>query len=208
MNICNIANRNKAIILKMQSKIKMTEEVLEEIRMTTGFDRHEIKRLNKKFYEITEDNESMSIADFFSISCIYVSPLKHRVASIFGFSDSVSHINAKQFIVGVSRFNCPLIESREEKMRVAFRLQDIDGDGVINKSDIVNYLNLVTGILKIDESGVARLETKLDTYDAEEIANKMLQESATDSLKQFITFNDFQRIISSSDFQTKLRLPI
>ena len=185
----------------MQSHVQqqhalISEEIIEDIRMATGFDRKEIVRLCKKFYELTEEQEFMTRPIFLSISCIDASPLKHQVASIFGFSDYNNVISIKQFVVGVAKFNCPLIESREEKMRVAFRLQDIDGDGIISKIDIINYLDIVTS-------------KKLENFELEEIANNMLQESAySDSLRQQITFQDFQRVIAGTDFQTKLRLPI
>lgn len=179
----------------MPSRSIISEEAIEDIRMISGFDRYEIIRLHDKFYEVTEGNDDMCKEDFLRLPCILASPLRDYVAAIFGFSDQVLTIEVKKFIAGVSKFNCPLIESRQQKIKIAFRLQDIDGDGIISKADIMNYLNIVTA-------------RKLEKFERDEIAMCMLEECSTDQEKSYISFNDFQRVIGSTDFQTKLRLPI
>ena len=181
--------------LAQRALIEAEAELFEEIRMISQFEIKEIKRLKTIFYNITNDNNDMTLTEFFTIQCIFISPFREKIAKIFGFTHQKLYINVKEFICGISLFNSIIPSNRINKMRVAFQLQDIDNDGVITLTDLIIYLNLVSN-------------NKLETYERKEISQHILNEISSDNNKKFITFTDYQRFLTTTDFQMKLHLPI
>lgn len=174
------------------STTQIPEEKMEEYRMLSGFKSKEIIRLHELFHKHTDGIDRMKRDVFLDLDGIVNNPLKERIAMCFGFDDEVQSLDFQAFLVGVALFNSP--GRREQKMKTAFRLQDFDNDGSINKSDLIKYLELVS--------------TGLDEKQISEIADQVLKESASDALQETITFSDFQRIVAPLDFQAKLLLPL
>ena len=54
-------------------------------------------------------------------------------------------------------------------------------------------------------TGGAKESTK---DDIEDVVEELFQEVSSDPRKQKITFLDFQSVVATTEFQTKLRLPI
>lgn len=130
---------------------------------------------------------------------IHINPLKERVALVFGY-DQASSLNFRSFLIGLSSFNCH--GHNDTKLKVAFRLQDFDDDGVISRDDLMKYLVLVTPppkpleeILKAD-----------DIFDYDFCIEEVFKEASSDG--NVITFSDFSRILATTDFQTKLYLDL
>ena len=163
--------------------------------MITHFDTSEILKYKKRFLELTGGTEKLSKDEF--LSHISSNPLKERVALVFGY-DQASSLNFHNFLVGLSSFNCH--GHNDNKLKVAFKLQDFDDDGFINRDDLRKYLVLVTPPEKsIDEIVLAD-----DVFDYDYCIEEVFRESSTDG--NVITFNDFSRILATTDFQTKLYL--
>jgi len=185
--------------------------------MITHFDRQEILKYKKRFIELTGGTDRMSKEEF--LSTIDANPMKERVALVFGY-DQVSSMNFKNFLIGLSSFNCH--GNNDTKLKVAFRLQDIDGDGKINRDDLKNYLLIVTPPPKPPPKPESeRLTndtppaepppkpeserlTNDDSFDYDYCIEEVFKEASSDG--EVITFNDFSRIIATTDFQTKLYL--
>jgi Ca2+-binding EF-hand superfamily protein len=165
--------------------------------MITHFDRSEILKYKKRFLELTNGTEKMSKEEF--MSNISVNPLKERVALVFGY-DQVTSMNFRSFLIGLSYFNCH--GNNDTKLKVAFRLQDIDDDGVINKDDLKRYLELVTPPPPTNIDDNTLLSEDVFYYDY--CVDEVFKEASIDG--DVITFNDFSRIIATTDFQTKLYL--
>lgn len=163
--------------------------------MITHFDRQEILKYKKRFLELTGGTDRMSKEEF--LSTIDANPMKERVALVFGY-DQVSSMNFKIFLIGLSSFNCH--GNNDTKLKVAFRLQDIDDDGVINRDDLKNYLLIVTPPPKPESEWL----TNDDFFDYDYCIEEVFKEASSDG--EVITFNDFSRIIATTDFQTKLYL--
>lgn len=80
-------------------------------------------------------------------------------------------------------------------VKLAFRLQDYDDDGLISKSDMNKYVVTISGNI-------------LDITEVTNIVDTIFQECSSDSAQEVISFSDFQRVIAGTDFYTKLYLPI
>ena len=172
---------------------KFTEEEMEELRKASGFKPKEILRIYDVFNEITFHGPLMGDDMFLSIPCIANSPLKDRLLLCFGFTQDKTALNFQEFLVGLSAFNAP--GQREKKLKTAFKIQDFDNDGLINHSDLVKYLQIITaGTLTMEEVDL--------------MASQVLTESSTDLNQEGLSFADFQRVVAPLDFQTKLLLPI
>lgn len=170
----------------------ISDEKMEEYRMLSGFKDKEILRLRKVFQKITDGADRITKGVFLDVEAIASNPLKDRVALVFGFDEEVTSLDFQGFLVGVAAFNAP--GKREQKLKTAFRIQDFDNDGALNKSDLVKYISLTTA-------------GTLDDKQVEGVAEQVLHESATDALQESLSFNDFQRVVAPLDFQAKLLLP-
>ena len=183
-----------SIISPQQEENALPDELMEEYKMLCGFEGTEIYRLRKKYYEYSNGQEHLTADEFLAIEWVEANPLKDRLRCIFGF-DAADKIDFRTFLETVSAFNCTAFGRREMKIRIAFRMQDMDGDGVISKSDLVSYLERTTAM-------------DLPAEDISAVADNVLRECSSDAKYDKITYADFQRVIGTTDFHTKLRLPI
>ena len=181
-------------IAPSEQENKLPDELMEEYKMISGFDESEIYRLRQQYYIYSHDQELLSSDSFLAVEWVEVNPLKDRLRSIFGFDDN-DKIDFRKFLETVSAFNCEAFGRREMKIKIAFRMQDMDGDGVITKPDLVSYLERTTAM-------------ELPTEEISTVADNVLRECSSDPKADKITYSDFQRVIGSTDFHTKLHLPI
>lgn len=183
--------------IKINTRISLNDEILEEYRMVSGFELNEIKRLEIIYFEYTNNLEIMTNIVFQSIPCIKVSPFRYRIEMIFFESSSVTendlliynkqmkHDNAnsaagsnsnisdcrtvryikfKDFLLGLSLFNAR--GQSDTKLKIAFRIQDFDNDGVLSVEDIIEYLLTITGgICNDNQLALADREVIPDEFD-------------------------------------------
>lgn len=187
----SVRNVFQQVTQKVVSKqTDLSDEIIEEYRMISAFKVSEIIRLRHFFLETTEGMESMSRALFMNIEAIRENPLLDRVCLCFGFLDLDTELDFRGFLIGCAAFNSPAL--KEQKLRVAFRIQDFDDDGVINEADLTEY--------------VKRITTNLPEDEIEEMVQEVMLEVGNHL--DVITFVDFQKAVARLDFQAKLLLPI
>lgn len=172
-----------------------SEEDLEELRMLTRFELSEICRLHRVFLLHTGGADKITKEVFLSIKCIDVNPLRERVCGVFGFDKQSlqSSLEFKEFLLGIAIFNSPGLY--EQKLRAAFRLQDVDDDGSISRKDLTDYLRL---LMPADNNIISDEEIA-------RVVDQVFDETSVDGTN--ITFADFQRTVGPTDFQTKMHLP-
>eukprot|EP00601_Ochromonadales_sp_CCMP2298_P007999 CAMPEP_0173201390 /NCGR_PEP_ID=MMETSP1141-20130122/18325_1 /TAXON_ID=483371 /ORGANISM="non described non described, Strain CCMP2298" /LENGTH=191 /DNA_ID=CAMNT_0014126507 /DNA_START=60 /DNA_END=635 /DNA_ORIENTATION=+ len=176
-----------------EPKTDISEEKLEEYKMLSQFKPKEIIRLRKVFLAVTDGKEEMTKELFVDMKGIALNPLKDRLCVCFGFNEHVNVLDFQAFLIGLSVFNSS--GKREAKLKMAFKIQDFDGDGFISKQDLIEYLRRITG-------------STLGEEEIEEVAAEVFRETSSDPLLKVISFADFQRVVAPSDFQAKLMLPI
>jgi Ca2+-binding EF-hand superfamily protein len=171
----------------------ISEEKMEEYRMLSGFKTKDIYRIYKAFQKYTNDSEKLSKETFLNIEGIQHNPLKDRIAFCFGFDEEKGELDFVDYLSGLAQFNSP--GKREQKVKTAFKIQDFDGDGQIDKNDLIKYMERISG-------------GTLNQEEIESISKNTLIESSSDPKQEFLSFADFQRVVAPSDFQSKLLLPI
>lgn len=176
-----------------EGKSDISEEQMEEYRMMSNFKPKEINRLHAYFFEVTEHQPTLTKEKFLLLPAIQHNPLKQRIALCFGYDDITFSLTFQQFLIGIALFNAP--GQREQKLKTAFRIQDFDNDGMINKHDLIQYLQCIT-------------DKVMNEKELEAIAINVLRESASDANQEALSFADFRRIVTPLDFQAKLLLPI
>jgi Ca2+-binding EF-hand superfamily protein len=143
--------------------------------------------------EISNGNENITKQQFLSIPSIDANPLKDRICLIFGFTnDDASNISYKKFMYSISLFNA--VERIEDKLKVAFQIQDFDNDGILSHEDLRHYIALITN------KNLGKAEIKA-------IVDEVMNECATNP-ELGITPANFQEVITTTDFQSKLHIYI
>ncbi|KAJ4948509.1 hypothetical protein JOQ06_020042 [Pogonophryne albipinna] len=113
------------------------------LEMCTHFDADEIKRLGKRFKKLDLDNSgSLSVEEFMSLPELQQNPLVQRVIDIFD-TDGNGEVDFKEFIEGVSQFSVK--GDKEQKLRFAFRIYDMDKDGYISNGELFQVLKMMVG---------------------------------------------------------------
>uniref|UniRef100_A0AAR2KQT1 EF-hand domain-containing protein n=1 Tax=Pygocentrus nattereri TaxID=42514 RepID=A0AAR2KQT1_PYGNA len=102
-----------------------------------------IKRLGKRFKKLDLDNSgSLSVEEFMSLPELQQNPLVQRVIDIFD-TDGNGEVDFKEFIEGVSQFSVK--GDKEQKLRFAFRIYDMDKDGYISNGELFQVLKMMVG---------------------------------------------------------------
>jgi Ca2+-binding EF-hand superfamily protein len=171
----------------------LDEEKIEELKMLSGFHPKDIVRLRKLFLELTGGSETMSKDVFSSMEAVCLNPLLDRICECYGLTKEESSLSFESFVIGTAAFNAP--GRGEVKLKTAFRIQDFDGDGLISKRDLTEYMKRITTGAVTDA-------------ELEEIVNEVFHETSSDAKQEYISYADFQRVVILLDFQAKINLPI
>ena len=120
----------------------LSEEEIEELHMISAFAATEIRQLRNKFLEFTGgDTDFISREDFERIPAIAINPLRERLVVYFEFGKA-GRISWRDFVAHLAIFSPH--GRKEQKLKAAFKIQDMNDDGKIDKSDLVSYLKAVT----------------------------------------------------------------
>jgi Ca2+-binding EF-hand superfamily protein len=110
---------------------------------------------------------------------------------VFGFGPAPSStISFKKFMYGISLFNS--LQRIEDKLKVAFQMQDFDNDGVISRGDLAQYVDLVTA-------------RQLSGTEVSEICDEVMRECAVDP-DTGISPANFQEVFTPADSETELHI--
>ncbi|CAM9888988.1 unnamed protein product [Ectocarpus fasciculatus] len=169
-------------------------ETLEELHMVTGFTYKELRLTRSHFLALVNEASFITREEFLEIPSVANNPLRERLLVCFGF-DSMDNLKFKEFVEILSIFNNPSAQ-RDQKLRMAFTLVDIDGDGQVSKNDLVRYLELITAApegVKIDLNAVAA---------------RVIEEGASAPGVTSLSLADFIKIMGAADFADKLTIPL
>ncbi|XP_057299659.1 calcineurin B homologous protein 1-like [Hydractinia symbiolongicarpus] len=181
------------------STIQLDESDIEEIQKETGFSPSQIKRLYSRFSNLDKDNNAfLSRNDLLRIPELAINPLGRRIIDSFFVSTEDEGINFSQFVGVLSRFRrceektqCQL-NTRENKLKYAFKMYDIDNTGMISKQNIEHMLTLMVGSNKSSEQLTA-------------IADRTMQEADEDK-DGYLSYEEFSKAMDKVDFQSKMSI--
>ncbi|CAK7204151.1 Calcineurin subunit B [Sporothrix curviconia] len=167
-----------------------TSAVLDNIVQTTNFDRDEVERLRKRFMKLDKDNSGTIERDeFLSLPQIASNPLATRMIAIFD-EDGGGTVDFQEFVAGLSAFSSK--GNKEQKLRFAFKVYDIDRDGYISNGELFVVLKMMVG-------------NNLKDQQLQQIVDKTIMEADLDQDGK-ISFEEFTKMVENTDVSISMTL--
>lgn len=153
-------------------------------------DREEADRLRKRFMKLDKDNSgTIDREEFLSIPAIATNPLASRLIEIFD-QDGNGDVDFQEFISGLSAFSSK--GQREEKLKFAFKVYDIDRDGYISNGELYIVLKMMVG-------------NNLKEEELQQIVDKTIMEADKDGDGK-ISFEEFTYMVENTDISQSMTL--
>lgn len=153
-------------------------------------DRAEMKWMGKCFKKLDlDDSGQLSVEEFLSLPELQQNPLVQRVIDIFD-TDGNGELDFKEFFEGVSLFS--VRGDKEQRLRFAFRIYDIDKDGFISNGELFQVLKKMVG-------------KNLEDVQLQQIVDKTIISADTDGDGR-ISFHEFCRVVGGLDFHKNMVL--
>ncbi|TGO31033.1 hypothetical protein BPAE_0002g01260 [Botrytis paeoniae] len=155
--------------------------VLENIVQGSNFDRDEVDRLRKRFMKLDKE--------FLSLPQISSNPLATRMIAIFD-EDGGGDVDFQEFVSGLSAFSSK--GNKEQKLRFAFKVYDIDRDGYISNGELFIVLKMMVG-------------SNLKDQQLQQIVDKTIMEADLDRDGK-ISFEEFTKMVENTDVSMSMTL--
>lgn len=167
-----------------------TSQVLDNIVQGSNFDREEVDRLRKRFMKLDKDSSgTIDREEFLSLPQISSNPLATRMIAIFD-EDGGGDVDFQEFVSGLSAFSSK--GNKEQKLRFAFKVYDIDRDGYISNGELFIVLKMMVG-------------NNLKDQQLQQIVDKTIMEADQDGDGK-ISFEEFCRMVESTDLVASMTL--
>jgi serine/threonine-protein phosphatase 2B regulatory subunit len=142
-----------------------------------------VDRLLKRFLKLDKDNSgTIEREEFLSIPAIRNNPLASRLIDIFD-EDGNGSIDFEEFISALSAFSSK--GQREEKLRFAFKVYDIDRDGYLSSGELFIVLKMMVA-------------TNLQDDQLQQLVDKTIMEADKDRDGK-ISFDEFKKLVENTD---------
>ncbi|THY35693.1 calcineurin regulatory beta sub-unit [Aureobasidium pullulans] len=158
--------------------------------LVQGIDRDEVDRLRKRFMKLDKDNSGTIERDeFLSLPQVSSNPLATRMIAIFD-EDGGGDVDFQEFVSGLSAFSSK--GNKEEKLRFAFKVYDIDRDGYISNGELFIVLKMMVG-------------SNLKDQQLQQIVDKTIMEADLDRDGK-ISFDEFKKMVENTDVSNSMTL--
>ncbi|KAH8743930.1 calcineurin regulatory subunit B [Hyaloscypha finlandica] len=165
-------------------------QVLDNIVQGSNFDHVEVEKLRKRFIKLDKDNSgTIEREEFLALPQISSNPLATRMIAIFD-EDGSGNVDFQEFINSLSAFSTK--GNKEEKMRYAFKVYDIDRDGYISNGELFVVLKMMVG-------------SNLKDTQLQQIVDKTMMEADLDRDGK-ISFEEFSMFVSNTDVSMSMTL--
>ncbi|XP_074055474.1 calcineurin B homologous protein 2 [Macrotis lagotis] len=183
------------------------EPELDSIEEETGFSRANLDRLHHRFRALDRNNKGyLNRMDLHSIKELDMNPLGDRIINSF-FPDGGQCVDFRGFVRVLAHFR-PVKENRDDnnphkpeplnsrnnKLRFAFQLYDLDCDGKISKKEMLQVLRLMVGVQVTEEQ-------------LEIIADRTVQEADEDG-DGAVSFLEFSKSLEKMNVEHKMSIRI
>ncbi|KAH8842184.1 Calcineurin subunit B [Pyricularia oryzae] len=159
-------------------------------RFSLVVDREEVDRLRKRFMKLDKDNSGTIERDeFLSLPQISSNPLATRMIAIFD-EDGGGDVDFQEFVSGLSAFSSK--GNKEQKLRFAFKVYDIDRDGYISNGELFIVLKMMVG-------------SNLKDQQLQQIVDKTIMEADLDGDGK-ISFEEFTKMVENTDVSISMTL--
>jgi len=185
-----------------RSAVMLQPEEVAEIQKDTGFSASQITRLYSRFHNLDKnDTGYLTRENFIGIPELAINPLGDRIVhAFFQEGEDDERVNFREFTRTLAHFR-PIrkskdgdltINSREEKLRFAFRMYDLDGDGAISREELLAVLHMMVGA-NISEEQLGS------------IADRTIAEADKDG-DRAILFSEFRDCMDRVDVEQKMSI--
>jgi calcineurin B family protein 1 len=178
----------------------LQDEEIREIQKETGFSSNQIIRLYSRFTNLDKSDQGfLKRAEFLWIPELAINPLGDRIVQAFFQESGSDTVNFRQFMRVLARFR-PVkkdaqknkLNDREEKLKFAFKMYDLDGDDMISRDELLNVLHMMVGDNISDEQLAS-------------IADRTIQEVDHDK-DSYISRDEFIKAMDSVDVEQKMSI--
>lgn len=199
-----------------RSSILLQEENIRQIEEETGFTANQIERLYSRFISLDKQQKGcLTREDFLRIPELAINPLGDRIVHAFfrdghansnGISDISSEKGADRenvkfcdFVRVLAHFR-PIkknaeknkLNSRQEKLKFAFRMYDLDGDDRISMEELLAVLTMMVG-------------ANISEEQLKSIAERTIMEADEDK-DNLISFDEFCKVLERTDVEQKMSI--
>uniref|UniRef100_A0A182XV11 EF-hand domain-containing protein n=2 Tax=Anopheles stephensi TaxID=30069 RepID=A0A182XV11_ANOST len=182
-----------------KSSLLLREEEIAQIHEETGFTPNQIERLYSRFTSLDRnDCGTLSREDFLRIPELAINPLCERIVHSFFADSNDDRVNFRQFTRVLAHFR-PIkpnkenrLNSREEKLRFAFKMYDLDDDETISRDELLNILQMMVG-------------ANISQDQLNSIAERTIVEADTVGVGK-ISFEDFCRALERTEVEQKMSI--
>jgi len=158
----------------------------------TNFDSVEVRRLAKRFKKLDIDNSgSISPEEFMQLPELRSNPIVPRVINIFD-KDNNGEIDFNEFIEGLSHFSVK--SEKDEKLKFAFQIYDIDKDGYISSAELYNVLKQMVGN-NLKETQLQQIVDKTMIYADSDGDGKISYDEFTKILLPYVKNDLYRRMV-------------
>ncbi|KAJ3017090.1 Calcineurin subunit B type 2 [Thoreauomyces humboldtii] len=176
-----------------QGSSRLQPEELEDLQSISTFSEAQIKTLYSRFKHLDKDNSgSISTEEMTAIPELAMNPLANRVVAVFDL-DGRNEVNFRQFVSALSVFSKQA--KREQKLSFAFKVYDVNGDGVIDSTDLYHVLKLMVG-------------SNLSDSQVQSLVDQTILEADVLDNDGAISFNEFKRAMFNADMENVLTIEI
>ncbi|KAG8811934.1 Calcineurin subunit B [Serendipita sp. 399] len=169
---------------------KPPSQFFADIAKNTNFNSAELERLKKRFLKLDADGSgSIDRDEFLNIPQIASNPLASRMIAIFD-SDGGGTVDFEEFVGGLSAFSSR--GGREEKLRFAFKVYDMDRDNYISNGELFLVLKMMVG-------------NNLKDAQLQQIVDKTIMEADKDGDGK-LSFEEFSAMVSNTDIVKQMTL--
>ncbi|KAJ3865041.1 calcium/calmodulin-dependent protein phosphatase [Lentinula novae-zelandiae] len=185
-------------------------QFMEDMQRRSNFNHSELERLKKRFMKLDSDGSgSIDREEFLRIPQIASNPLASRMIAIFD-EDGGGTVDFQEFVGGLSAFSSR--GGREEKLRFAFKVYDVDRDGYISNGELFLVLKMMVGNnLKLPYE-VLNLLVQCDAnvyypqdQQLQQIVDKTIMEADKDGDGK-LDFEEFAMMVSNTDIVKQMTL--
>ncbi|KAH0587083.1 Calcineurin subunit B [Termitomyces sp. 'cryptogamus'] len=157
-------------------------QFMEDMEKRSNFTQAELERLKKRFMKLDSDGSgSIDRDEFLQIPQIATNPLASRMIAIFD-EDGGGTVDFQEFVGGLSAFSSR--GGREEKLRFAFKVYDVDRDGYISNGELFLVLKMMVG-------------SNLKDQQLQQIVDKTILEADKDGDGK-LSFDEFAQMVSNT----------
>jgi serine/threonine-protein phosphatase 2B regulatory subunit len=165
-------------------------QLLQDIERSSNFSAEEIHRLKKRFMKLDQDKSgTIDKEEFLQIPAIATNPLACRMIAIFD-EDGGGTVDFQEFVDGLSAFSRR--GDREQKLRFAFKVYDMDRDGYISNGELFLVLKMMVG-------------NNLKEQQLQQIVDKTIMEADQDGDGK-LSFDEFKHVVANTDIAKQMTL--